>query len=118
MTIRQLASRFFTPEIRAWRGQAPLWMVFWIYGVAVSSVIIALYVSALLSGQRLLQQGLLLVFAFYTLWILVSVWRCAGNVRERFWGVLARFLTIAWAGNTVMVLLFIELDLLRRMLAG
>jgi hypothetical protein len=118
MSIGTFAGRFFAPEIRAWRGQQPLWKVFWIYGVVVSSGVVALYASALYAGHRAMQQALLLVFAVYTLWILVSVWRCATNVGERFWGVLARFLTIAWAGNTLMVLLFVELDLLARIVPG
>ena len=27
---------FFEPEVRAWRGQQPLWKVFWVYGVVLS----------------------------------------------------------------------------------
>jgi hypothetical protein len=104
---------FFEPEVRAWRGQQPLWKVFWVYGVAASSVIVALYASAIYAGQRSLQQVLLLVFSAYTVWILVSVWRCADNARERVWGLFARMLTVAWAGNAAMVVLFLELDLLR-----
>lgn len=115
-TLAALARGLLAPEIRAWHGQEPLWKVFWIYGVVVSSLVIALYASAIYSGHRPLQQVVLVVFAAYTAWILVSVWRCAENVRERFWGLLARLLTVAWAGNTIMVVLFLELDLLNRVL--
>jgi len=111
MVVKFLAE-FFAPEIRAWRGAEPLWKVFWIYGVTVSAVLAAAYAGALYGHEPELEQILLVAFAPYTLWILVSVWRCAENTRQRHWGVLARFLTIAWAANTLMILLFLEADLL------
>ena len=103
--------KFFAPEIRAWRGEEPLWKVFWGYGVVVSGIIAALYALAIYAGQVALEQGLLLCAAAYSAWILVSVWRCAKNTREKFWGLLARLLTVAWAGNVIMVLTFLQLDL-------
>jgi hypothetical protein len=54
--------------------------------------------------------------AIYTVWILVSIWRCAGNidspaplgVPRDVWSMLARRLTVAWAinagGMSVMLL--------------
>ena len=100
------------PEIRAWRGEQPLWTVFWLYGVAASCAIAALYFGAMVSGRTAPRQLLLLVLAGYTGWIVVSVWRCADNTREPLWGTLARFLTIAWAANALLVVAFLELDLL------
>jgi Na+-transporting NADH:ubiquinone oxidoreductase subunit NqrC len=32
--------------------------------------------------------------------------------KEKLWGTLARFLTVAWAGNTILVLTFLQLGLL------
>lgn len=98
------------PELRAWRGEQPLWKVFWIYGVAASCAIAALYFGAM-AGHTVLRQLLLLVLAAYTAWIVVSVWRCADNTAEHIWGTLARFLTIAWALNALLVVTFLELDL-------
>ena len=37
---------------------------------------------------------------------------------DPFWGVPARWLTVAWAGNTALVLLFLQLDLLIRLMKG
>jgi hypothetical protein len=99
------------PEICAWRGGQPLWKVFWVYGVATSCGIAALYFGAMASGQTVLRQVLLVVLAAYTAWIVVSVWRCADNTSEHVWGTLARFLTIAWAANALLVVTFLELDL-------
>lgn len=109
--LREFAVDFFAAEIRSWHGQEPLWKVFWVYGVLTSGIIVAIYGAAIYTFHIALQQVLLLCFAAYTIWILISVWRCAGNTQERFWGVLARFLTVAWAGNTIMVLTFLQIDL-------
>ena len=38
------------------------------------------------------------------------------NTREKFWGLLARLLTVAWAGNVIMVLAFLQLDLVAKYL--
>lgn len=110
--VAKFAADFFAPTIRSWRGEEPLWIVFWGYGVATSVVIAALYAIAVQVDRTALRQTLLFCFAVYTAWILVSVWRCASNTKEKRWGILARFLTVAWAGNTILVLTFLELDLL------
>jgi hypothetical protein len=111
--ITEFASDFFATEVRAWRGEEPLWKVFWVYGVATSVTIVVLYVVAFYDGHMALRQILLPCFATYTAWILVSVWRCADNTEEKLWSTLARFLTLAWAGNTILVLTFLQLNLLR-----
>jgi hypothetical protein len=86
--------------------------VFWVYGVATSIIIVALYIIAFYDGRTVLRQVLLPCFATYTAWILISVWRCASNTNEKIWGTLARFLTVAWAANTILVLTFLQLNLL------
>jgi len=111
--VKKFVTDFFAAEVRAWRGEEPLWKVFWVYGVATSVTIVALYVIAFYDGRMALRQVLLPCFAAYTAWILVSVWRCASNTNEKLWSTLARFLTVAWAGNTILVLTFLQLNLLR-----
>lgn len=103
----------FAPELDAWRGAAPLRKVFWGYGVGVSAFLVLLHVLAMYQGRVLMQQATLLCFAGYTVWIIVSVWRCAANA-EPFWGLLARWLTVAWAGNTALVLCFLQIGLVTR----
>jgi hypothetical protein len=109
-TIWLALCRFFETEIRAWYGLEPLWKVFWVYGVLASSVMIGLYAIALLEERIAVQQLLIVVFAGYTAWILVSVWRCAESSAP-LWRTLARSLTVAWAGNSILVLLFLQLGL-------
>jgi len=112
--LTAFVAAFFAPELRAWRGEQPLWKVFWVYGVATISVLIVLYVLGFYLDRVALRQVLLPCFAGYTAWILVSVWRCANNTQEKFWGMLARMLTVAWACNATMVVVFIQLNLITR----
>lgn len=105
------------PEIAAWRGQVPLGPLFWGKGVAVSLLLIACHARLMAVGSLALEQLSLLAMALYTLWILRAVWRTADRARP-FWGTLARSLTIAWAMNAGLVLLFLELALLARAMAG
>ena len=103
--------RVFEPEVRAWYGLQPLWKVFWSYGVMASAIIAALYVVAMIEGRSGVQQLLLIFFAGYTVWVLVSVWRCSATSAP-IWQTLARRLTVAWAANAALVTLFLELQLI------
>lgn len=109
--LRSALSVFFWREIRVWRGQMPLAVAFWGYGVAAGVAIALVTATALGQGGGALQQGLLVIGGLYTLWSLIGIWRCAPNAAP-FWGSLARLLTVAWALNSAFVLLFLQLDLL------
>lgn len=109
-------ARLMAPELRAWRGRQPLWVVFWLYGVGVSTALMALYGAAIVTGDTVLRQILLLCFAPYTGWLLVAIWRCADNSSMQVWGLLARFLTVAWALNAALIVTFLELDLFQRLM--
>lgn len=95
--------------MRACDGLLPLWKVFWGYGVVASFVMIGLYAIALSERQVAVQQALLMLFIAYTVWILVSVWRCA-ETSDPHWRLIARCLTVAWAGNATLVVLFLQID--------
>lgn len=92
-----------------WRGEGPLWKIYWLYGV-LFSVALAVVIAAAGLGHwvRLpVLIAMLMGLAIYTGWILISVWRCAENIEGRpfgydpdFWTALARALTVAWAINT------------------
>lgn len=98
--------------VRFWRGQGPLWKVYWFYGVAVSCALAAAFAAALYAGNVAMQQLLLPVIFLYTLWVVVSVWRCAPNTGKEVYTHLARVLTVAWALNVVFLLIALEFDLL------
>lgn len=112
-----LLARLFDLEIRAWRGEMPLAVVFWGHGVLASCVLAVLHARALDRGQLLFQQALIFLSVLYTWWILVVIWRCAENAAP-FWGTMARWLTVAWGLNTALVLVFLQFDLLVRYAQG
>lgn len=99
--------------VKAWKGKEPLWRVFWLYGVLISALVTAvfLWLVATDAGSFGLRQLLLIAFVPYTAWILVSIWRCALNVRNETYGHLARWLTVAWALNTTFLVISAELDM-------
>jgi len=98
-----------------WRGEGPLWKVYWLYGVLGSNVLalILLLLVRVDAVATLWFQIVWLLLAAYTVWIVVSVWRCAFNVENPMYGHMARALTVAWAINALMVLGFLELEFLQ-----
>ncbi len=98
-----------------WRGQGPLWKIYWLYGVLGSSILTAVITVALVSHWvgPAGSWAALGAAALYTVWILVGTWRCAYNVSGEplgmsrdGWALLARMLTVAWAINVVAAGLF------------
>lgn len=115
-TLIGAARALFATELRAWEGREPLWKVFWCYGAGAGSVLVALYILALMQENVLAQQSLLLFFAAYTTWTLIAVWRCADN-SSALWRALARSLALGWAGNAILMVGFLQLDILGRHIA-
>lgn len=102
------------PVAYYWRGEGPLWRVFWLWGVLGSWILFGLF--ALAMHEAGLSWPLFLVAAAimvpYTTWILTSVWQCAHNVGNDVWSNLARFLTLIWALNIGVFGGFLLVDLL------
>jgi hypothetical protein len=98
-----------------WRGHGPLWKVYWLYGVLGSNVLALILFLLMQRGaiNSVWFQIVLLLLGAYTVWIVVSVWRCAFNVEKPMYGQMARALTVAWAINALMVLSFLELQVLQ-----
>lgn len=98
-----------------WRGRGELWKIYWLYGVlgstALSAIIFLLFEAGAVGS--LWFQLVLLFAAAYTVWIVVSVWRCAFNVEDKRYGHIARGLTVAWAINAVFILMFLEIEFLQ-----
>jgi hypothetical protein len=93
-----------------WRGEGPLWRLYWIYGVLLSTLGGTLILVAV--RYRLVSSWIVLALVVlglaYTLWVLVSVWRCAFNTGRAPYGIeretlgwMARLLTFGWALNAV-----------------
>ncbi len=72
--------------LKVWHGKADLPKVFWIFGV-VGEMIVGLPFLALLlaltdvpdNETASLLMVYLIAVLFYTCWIFVGIWRCAGN---------------------------------------
>ncbi len=105
MLLRGLVIACFETEMRSWRGAEPLWKVFWMYGVLISWVHSLLCTHHLRRSDRATAGFARLLRYLYDV---ASVWRCADNTGESFWGLFARR-----AGNTVMLLIFLELGLVK-----
>lgn len=88
--------------------------VYWGYGVLTSSLLALLMLEALRENRPWLEQGPLAALALYTVWILVAVWRCPKSSLQ--WRFFARLSTIVWAANAMLVLGFLELELIARLL--
>lgn len=103
----------FRPQIRAWKGEAPLAPVLWSQGILPSLVLMVGYIDALYRHDATIQQVVLSAFQIYSGFALVSIWRCAANAAAP-WDTIARLLTIAWAGNALLVTGFLQVRLLTR----
>jgi uncharacterized membrane protein YqhA len=91
-------------------GTTPLWVAFWLYGVLVSQVLFGSIMLAFSRVDTPLFGLILLAFVAYTAWVLNTVWRNADNVTEPMYGQIARFLTVAWSINAVLVSGFLFLS--------
>jgi len=98
-----------------WRGHGRLWKAYWLYGILGSNVLALILLLLMQRGAigSVWFQFVLLLLAAYTVWIVVSVWRCAFNVEKPMYGHMARALTVAWAINALLVLGFLELQVLQ-----
>ena len=98
-----------------WRGHGRLWKAYWLYGILGSNVLALILLLLMQRGAigNVWFQFVLLLLAAYTVWIVVSVWRCAFNVEKPMYGHMARALTVAWAINALLVLGFLELQVLQ-----
>lgn len=100
--------------VDAYNGKEPLWRVFWLYGVFFSTVVTTLFLWVVSQDIHFLAIDQVLVIAFipYTVWLLISIWRCAFNVSQELYGHIGRALTVAWALNAALLVVSVELDVL------
>ena len=105
---------------QAWRGEAPLWRVFWVYGMAVG--VIGFFGSVAVELATAMSTGVvgtpsesnwflyyhiwLAASECYWVWLCVSVWRCAFNVRQRIWGYGARAVAVVLFVTSLDQLIF------------
>ena len=82
-----------------WNGKQKLWKAFWIMGFVFQILLFyflsfLLYLGLLIGLTWSIKITIFLLSNIYTIWILVSIWRCAYNVKNKIWGNLSRVIVI------------------------
>lgn len=92
----------------------PLRDVFWLYGVIPSQVLWGMTLFVYFNGATLATNVLMfgLVLA-YTAWIIAEIWLNADTPQQTVYSTIARYLTAAWAVNSVLLVMFLLLQSLR-----
>ncbi|TDR38563.1 hypothetical protein DFR29_12064 [Tahibacter aquaticus] len=106
-SVHHALPTWLSPETR---GTRPLWRVFWIYGVFCSQLLFAAILFAFDKTGTPLFALALAGFASYSLLITRLVWVNADNVRDLRYGQVARFLTVTWALNALLMSGFLLLS--------
>lgn len=102
-----------TIGLTRWAERTPLWRVFWLYGVIPSNLLWLVTLGMISAAWHVnVIRSLLILILVFTAWIVHAIWHAAPNTPDRRYGVLAKALTIAWAINAVLLVFFLELQLL------
>ena len=82
-----------------WNGEQKLWKAFWIMGFVFQILffyflLFLSYFGFLFGLTWSIKVTILLISNIYTIWILVSIWNCAYNVKNKIWGDLSRVIVV------------------------
>ena len=82
-----------------WNGERKLWKAFWIMGFVFQILffyflLFLSYIGFLFGLTWSIKVTILLISNIYTIWILVSIWNCAYNVKNKIWGDLSRVIVV------------------------
>ena len=90
-----------------WNGEQKLWKAFWLMGFVFQILflyflLVVLYFGVLIGLTWSIKVTIFLLSNIYQIWILVSIWNCAYNVRNKTWGHLSRSIVIL---NVIFIIL-------------
>ena len=90
-----------------WNGDQKLWKAFWLMGFVFQIVflyflLVLLYFGTLIGLTWSIKVTIFLLSNMYQIWILVSIWNCAYNVKNKAWGYLSRGIVIL---NVIFIIL-------------
>ena len=90
-----------------WDGEQKLWKAFWLMGFVFQILflyflLVLLYFGVLIGLTWSIKVTIFLLSNIYQIWILVSIWNCAYNVRNKTWGHLSRSIVIL---NVIFIIL-------------
>tara|TARA_B100001123_G_scaffold432524_1_gene555729 strand:- start:594 stop:965 length:372 start_codon:yes stop_codon:yes gene_type:complete len=82
-----------------WNGNEKLWKAFWLMGfvfqiIIFYSLIFILYIGLFFGLTWSIKITIFIVSNLYTIWILVSIWNCAYNVKNKIWGDISRVIVV------------------------
>ena len=107
MSKNKFINKIETFLLSYWDGEQKLWKAFWLLGFIFQILffyflLFLLYVGMLLKLTWSIKITVFLLSNIYTVWILVSIWNCAYNVRNKTWGHLSRSIVIL---NVIFIIL-------------
>ena len=89
---------------RCFHGQAALWKVYWLAGVAGSWVIATIVINLIHFDLFPPLLGIVVMLA-YGIWVGISIWRCAFNTSWKGWGYAARAVIVFTAVLAIVELI-------------
>lgn len=80
--------------LSSFNGHEKLWMAYWINFVVVNNAVSNLVESFVIYKNITIQIIASIVSLAVLIWGMVSVWRCAFNVKNHYWGYIARVMVV------------------------
>ena len=99
MNNRKFLNKVESLLLSYWNGKQKLWKAFWIMGFVFQILIFYFLLFLLYIGLHIgltwsIKITTFLISNIYTIWILVSIWNCAYNVKNKIWGNLSRIIVV------------------------
>lgn len=99
MNNRKFLNKVESLLLSYWNGERKLWKAFWIMGFVFQILffyflLFLSYIGFLFGLTWSIKVTVFLISNIYTIWILVSIWNCAYNVKNKIWGDLSRVIVV------------------------
>lgn len=90
---------------KCWNGKEKLWVVFWVYGIALN-IAGGFFIKPTLENNTnpLINLVLIVVVIILSVWWPQSVWRCADNTSNKAYGILAKFYAAVAFLSAILIL--------------
>ena len=107
MNNRKFLNKVESLLLSYWNGERKLWKAFWIMGFVLQILffyflLFLSYIGFLFGLTWSIKVIIFLISNIYTIWILVSIWNCAYNVKNKIWGDLSRVIVVL---NVILIFL-------------
>jgi len=107
MNNRKFLNKVESLLLSYWNGERKLWKAFWIMGFVFQILffyflLFLSYIGFLFGLTWSIKVIIFLISNIYTIWILVSIWNCAYNVKNKIWGDLSRVIVVF---NVILIFL-------------